>query len=324
MTIFDIEQPTRPSRWPMRLGMGGVTVLIAVIALVACGGGDESTDVSVVEGQVYRSTSADGAGSTVDIYIGDGVEGRPAVVLLHGFSGSRSTGPDVDMGPLGEEIARLGATVFNFKWDTVGYTAHSAADLSCIGPYIAARAADFGADSDTVIVVGHSMGGESGSMLALSSFDLVPSRDCTETGQPSDPVAFLGIAGSYGMLAEPLDDDLSRFRVRLWPGGSDLDKAADEEVIADLTAAQAYQLDGYSAIPPVADLEIVLLVGSRDMDRFTNADATARFAEALQAAGADAEVVIVEGANHENVVIPTTQAGQATLDVMAEILINAR
>ena len=55
-----------------------------------------------------------------------------------------------------------------------------------------------------------------------------------------------------------------------------------------------------------------------------DADVTAAFAEALQANDIDVEVITVEGANHDNIVYATTEVGQATLDVMAEILINAR
>jgi hypothetical protein len=85
------------------------------------------------------------------------------------------SGPLVDLGPLAQEIAELGSTVFYFGWHTLGLSADSVADLSCVGPFVAARAAELGADPDNVIVVGHSMGAETGSMLAFSSFDLAPS-----------------------------------------------------------------------------------------------------------------------------------------------------
>jgi hypothetical protein len=59
---------------------------------------------------------------------------------------------------LGEKLAGLGSTVFSFGWQTTnGFSADSVADLSCVGPFIAARAAGLGADPNTVIVVGHSM-----------------------------------------------------------------------------------------------------------------------------------------------------------------------
>ena len=100
--------------------------------------------------------------------------------------------------------------------------------------------------------------------------------------------------------------------------------SADEEVRPGLSAAQLYQLDGYRAIPLVAALDIVLLVGSEDQHPATNSDITAAFAEALEANNIDVDVVTVEGANHNNVVDPTSEHGQATLQVMADILTNTR
>ena len=196
--------------------------------------------------------------------------------------------------------------------------------MSCVGPFVAARAAEFGADPDKVIVVGHSMGAETGSMLAFSSFDPAPSPDCTETGQASSPVAFQGIGGTYGMVGGPIDDDHTRFRSRSYPRGTFQEYDADQDIVPGLTGAQAYQLDGYRAIPPVAELDIVLVVGSEDQYPATNADITATFADALEANNVDVEVVTVEGANHENIADPTTAYGQATLRAIADILANAR
>ena len=324
-------------------------LLVASIALAACGGSGQSTNSSasagseavtpstpassvadsgvfVVEDEMYRkSAEADGEGSTVDVYVGDGSEGGPVVVLLHGFGRSGPGRPDVHLGPLGERIAELGVTVFNFGWQsTWGFSADSVADFSCVGPFVAARAAEFGADPDKIIIVGHSMGAEAGSMLAFSAFDLDPSPDCTETGQASSPVAFLGIGGAYGMVGGPLDEEHTRFRVRSFPQGSFRELDADEEPVSGLTAAELYNLDGYRAIPPVAELDIVLLIGSEDQYDATNADITAAFARALEADNVDAEVVIVEGADHEDIVDPTTEAGNATLQAVAEILVEAR
>jgi len=215
--------------------------------------------------------------------------------------------------------------VFYFGWQTgSGYSAASAADLSCVGPFVAARAAEFGADPDKIIVVGHSMGAETGSMLAFSSFDLTPSPECTETGKASSPIAFVGIGGSYGVVGGPLDDDHTRFRVRTLPVGTFQEFDADEEVKPGLTAAQLYQLDGYRAIPPINDVDIALVVGSQDQHTVTDSDVTAAFAEALQANNIDVQVITVEGANHNDIVDPTTEAGQATVQTINDVLSTTR
>jgi acetyl esterase/lipase len=245
------------------------------------------------------------------------------VVLLHGWSSGGVGTSAVDLAPFAEEIARLGSTVFYFGWHTNGgFSADSAADLSCIGGFVSARAAEYGSSADSVVVVGHSMGGEVGSMLALSSFGLAPGADCVETGEGPTAVAFLGIGGSYGWIAQPLDDDLNTFAVHATSRSSIREIAADEFVTAGLTAVDAYALTGHSALPSASPPRMVLLVGGNDRIPATNVSITAAFAEALKAHGTDVEVIEVPGGNHENVMYPDTDAGQATLQAVADILNN--
>ncbi len=283
---------------------------------------EQAVEVSVVQGEFYRLSADGSVASSVEIYYSsDTSDDRPAVVLLHGWGGPGGTGPAVPLGPMAEEISKVGATVFYFKWHTNGgFNADSAADLSCIGAFVTARAAEYGSDSDRVIVIGHSMGGEAGSKLALSSFELPPSPDCVEVGSAPTPYAFLGIGGSYGMIAQPLEDDPSTFRVRLQPVDNVREIASTEEVTDGMTAAQAYELDGLSALPSSNDLQMVLLVGSNDQYFVTKPSITAAFAEALRDHGTDVEVVEVPDANHENVMYVDTAAGQATLQVISELL----
>jgi acetyl esterase/lipase len=120
-----------------------------------------------------------------------------------------------------------------------------------------------------------------------------------------------------------LDDDLNTFLVHATGVSAGREIASTEFVRPGLTALDAYALDGYSALPSANPLRMVLLVGSNDQYRATNASITAAFAEALKAHGTDVEVVEVPDANHENVVYPDTDAGQATLQVISDILDNA-
>ncbi len=284
---------------------------------------DALAGLRVVRGLPYRQPSDGSTASTVDVYLNDAVGDRPAVVLLHGWGPSGSVGPDLDLAPLAEAIARLGSTVFYFGWDTNGgYSADSASDLRCIGGFVSARAAEYGSNPDNVVVIGHSMGGESGSMLALSSFGLAPTPDCVETGEGPAPYAFLGIAGAYGMVAQPLDDDLNTFRVRAQPVDTIREVASTDFVAPGLTALQAYALDGYSALPSPNALRVVLLVGTKDQYSATNASITAAFAEALKTYGTDVEVVEVPDGYHGTVILPNTDAGQATLQIIRDILDN--
>ncbi len=158
--------------------------------------------------------------------------------------------------------------------------------------------------------------------VGYGPFGLVPAPDCVETGGGPTPYAFLGIAGSYGLIAQPLDDDLTMFAVRAKPVDPIREIAAEEFVRPGLTALQAYGLDGSSALPSTNPLRVVLLVGSNDQYAATNASITAAFAEVLKTYGTDVEVVEVPDANHENVMYPDTDAGQATLQVVGDILNN--
>jgi acetyl esterase/lipase len=115
-----------------------------------------------------------------------------------------------------------------------------------------------------------------------------------------------------------LDDDLAMFAVRAKQADPIREIAAEEFVRPGLTALQAYGLDGYSALPSANPQRMVLLVGSKD--QFS--DMTVAFAEALKTHGTDVEVVEVADANHSSVILPDTDAGQTTLQVISDILNN--
>ena len=98
-----------------RAGRSTGMLLAAAIIVAACGGDSESNDPSgsadpdavttspvadsgvlVIEDEPYREPAGEsGGGSTVDIYVGDGNEDGPAVVLLHG-SCHTPTGVDLE------------------------------------------------------------------------------------------------------------------------------------------------------------------------------------------------------------------------------------
>jgi hypothetical protein len=67
---------------------------------------------------------------------------------------------------------------------------------------------------------------------------------------------------------------------------------------------------------------MVLLVGEKDLlvDGRSSVPMTTVFAETLEAYGTDVEVVLVAGGNHNNVMHPDTDAGQTTLQTVADIL----
>ena len=277
----------------------------------------EPSQVSVERLQ-YRDSDYEGTngeGSVVDIHVPDGSDGLATVVLLHGSGTSGSA--DFPLKRFAPEIARLGAVVFEFHWWSDGFTADSYDDLSCIGPFVKAYASAFGGDSDQVVVVGHSMGAETGSLLALSSFGLVPADDCAETGPSPEPTGFLGLGGPYGVAAMPLDDDATTFQVDI-PQTDALQAAADEEVSPGLTALALYGPVGYSALPTDNPLSMVLLAG--ELEPWTNPERSIPFGDALDQHGIDVEVMVVPLAGHTSVVEATTAGGMAALAVIQDLI----
>ena len=88
-----------------------------------------------------------------------------------------------------------------------------------------------------------------------------------------------------------------------------------------MTAEQAHELDGYSAIHLAADdLRVVLVVGSLDPFACTSLEVTKSFADVLSDAAFDVQVVEMEGRGHEDVVNPLADAGKTTLRVIEELL----
>jgi acetyl esterase/lipase len=280
-----------------------------------------------VAGLQYREAVGDGEASTVDVYVPDSAEGRPAVVLLHGIDQNIDGKPDTPLDTFAQEIARLGATVFYFDWDTyLGWSSRTADDLSCVGTFVQAHAAEYGADPERVVIVGHSMGGNAGSNLAFRSFELTHDADCGAIGPNPRSVAFVGIGGSYGFLSRPVASQPGTFLVK---GGScntpTREALASDEIAPGLTAEQGHELDGYSSVHLApADLRVLLVIGSLDPFACTSLEVTNSFADVLRVAGIDVEVVEMEGRGHDDVVSPFAEAGKETLRAIAGLLGDLR
>lgn len=271
-----------------------------------------AVSVTRVRDVVYRADGSSSAHSTVDVFIPDTADGRPAVLLLHGIDQNLNGKIETPLDALGKEIARMGATVFYPRWNTFsGWSLTSADDLYCMGPFISQHAVEHGATSDQVVVVGHSMGAEAGSNLAFRSFDVPPGGECTAVGTNPTAAAFVGIGGSYGWLAKPTESDSQTFLVKSGSCNTPQHQAPGTETVAPgLTAEQGYELDGYSSMHLAApDLDVVLVVGSLDPYLCTSPPNTEDFGVALRDRGINAQVIEIDGAGHEDIVNPRSESG---------------
>ena len=148
---------------------------------------------------MYRQACAEsrsGCVNLADIYYPSGRGPWPVIVTIHG----RPRYPD-DMQEFAVTLAANGAVVFNIDYRGVrpAYTKgfpESIADVACGVRYARQYARRYGGDRDHVVLVGHSMGGYVGAMVALAG-NTFPSGSCSSTlgMRASLPDGFVSVAG---------------------------------------------------------------------------------------------------------------------------------
>lgn len=151
-----------------------------------------SASASVVATDVQYSASAPEGWREplLDVYAPPGAKGLPLVVLFHGApTAVDKTGSGlVDYPGLAEEIASRGAVVVSANWgifdapmpdDAQAFVAsveQGRDEVACAIAYAAAHAADWGADPQRLVVIGHSGGATQVSPAVLGEAE--PFRGC--------------------------------------------------------------------------------------------------------------------------------------------------
>jgi len=228
----------------------------------------------------------------------------PLVVILPGGPGS----PDEEIdyiSPLAVSLAGQGAVVIVSEWrqsaEFGGGYPTSFADVGCaigaarrIGP-------DYGANPDRVTLVGHSLGGWSGAIVALTPSPFTPAPgSCGPTAGSLRPDAFVGLAGDASEVKDQVSgaDYLTAFLGGSATARPDAWRAADPFALVKRYPA------GVDSIP------IVLIQGGADT---TVPPTVARsFQAALVAAGYDSRLVEVPAADHLTI-MGATEAIDATM-----------
>jgi acetyl esterase/lipase len=146
----------------------------------------------------------------LDIYVPAGTGPFPTVVLVRGGPG----GPDGRgyLDPFAGDLANQGILVYNADFRDIagqggGYP-NGFEDVACAIRYARADASQFGGNASPITLVGHSLGGWVGSVVALDQKEFGGFCLAGGSGRPD---AFVGLAGNYQISAGYNASDLYTF-----------------------------------------------------------------------------------------------------------------
>lgn len=213
-----------------------------------------------------------------EVLIPDGAGPFPAVVLVHG--GGWVAGAPSLMRPLATFLAEEGYLTVNAGYtlsaEQPGFPA-AIDDIACAVRYAAAHP-----DSDgTVAVLGHSAGAHIAAVVALSGDAYAVSCPIAGTGIPD---RLVGLAGPY---------DVARLGPLMYPFFGGTPTEDPETWIAG---------NPLHLVDQNPDLDSLLMYGEND--GLIAPSFTFDFAEALDGAGSDALVEMIEGAQHNDMFSP--------------------
>lgn len=164
---------------------------------------DPEPTVEVMSNLAYRS--GDSGPSDLDVYYRTATEGGPVVVLFHGGAVDKSYQL---YPPLAQALAEQGAVVFVPNWndeltDQPDVLASNMDGAGCAVSYALGHAADYGADPDTLVLVGNSAGVWPAAMSGLREPNPVP--DCSVAMAPLVAAGMVLWDGDF-MLGAPVWD----------------------------------------------------------------------------------------------------------------------
>jgi acetyl esterase/lipase len=169
----------------------------------------QPADFNVVSSVPFTQPVECGDGQTcqvrVDIYVPSGPGTFPVVILV-GPSGRGY------LASFAGDLARLGILVFNADFRDVadsggGYPA-AFQDVACAVRFARSDAGQYGGDAGPVTLVGHSLGGWVGSVVALDQTEFEGGCLADGSGRPD---AFVGLSGNYQIAGGENESDLYPF-----------------------------------------------------------------------------------------------------------------
>ena len=212
---------------------------------------------------------------------------RPVAVLVHG--GGWVGGERADLTDLARYMAGEGVLVYNIPYRTIalgGTFPEPYVDIGCGVAFARSTAQEYGGDSSAVTLIGYSAGAHLGAVVALAGDDF--SGACTVTDESHQPDGFIGVAGPYD------SDQYSPLLIPFFGGSRD-------------EAAEAWAAGNpYNYIDRRVGMPIRILHGTADNTvelRFSQ-----DFVTALQEAGHDATLTVIQGAGHRDMIDPAGEA----------------
>lgn len=301
-----------------------VFVMLAVIA-TACGGDSPSSDATGGTPSPDQSASSATTGESpsplvvtdvsynehpkrqvLDVYVPDGDGPFPTLVAFHG--GGFHAGSKRDYTRHAKHFVDRGIAFVSATYRLAPSAIHPAQveDAHCALAWVHENADRYRFDQSQVVVMGGSAGAYLVGMLATADDHDRYLTDCPHD-LPADPIAgAIPLYGPYDM--QDLDDE--DYPPQLMASASLLAGKPYDELTPDVRASMSpiAQIDGSE--PPVLAIHGTL-------DRSVPSLMSERFATALEAAGVDVELLLVEGPHGFDVVQPFENP--PTGDVLAAI-----
>lgn len=220
----------------------------------------------------------------LDIYVPIGTGPFPTVVLVRG--GPTGAGGRSYLDSFAGELARSGLIVFNADMRDIaskggGYP-QAFDDVACAVRFARTWSFAYGGDGKSVTLVGHSLGGFVGSVVALDAQPF--SGDCLASGS-GRPDAFVGLSGNYNLSDPKVANDLEVFF-----GGS------PEATAVARSASDPFNYATGSRI------RVYLLAGTADQT--VNPAAAVDLDGYLTGLEWDVRLTLVPGATHDSIIRP--------------------
>lgn len=248
-----------------------LTVVMAVLGVTACSTGDTSTENVRGEIEVIENVSYEDGGE-LDVYVPQQAEDWPVVVLFHG-NPPPSREP---LARLAEAVASQRILVMNVGWRSNAVAWDTVEGVGCAVEFARSSAGRYGGDPSRITVAGYSAGASASVAVALAGDEL--QGNCIESAASPLPDAFVGIAGFYDPAVTP-DDARSEVKT---------------------SHPDLYRfLNPMNHLGRNMKLDVALVHGTED--GIAPVETSTHFHEALEDAGYEASLTVIDGADHNEV-----------------------